>query len=183
MFGHRREERDAAFTAFMASSSASLTRTAWLLTGNADAAQELVQAALVKTYVAWPRVREGQAQAYARKVLVNHHTETWRKGRRESVMAEVPDRPTGQVEDRSATAGSDQRDQIVRLLAQLPPQQRQVVVLRYYADQSEQAVAEQLGISIGAVKSAASRGLAALRALTSGAAAPDQISTREGASS
>ena len=86
MFGIRREEREAAFTAFMTSASPSLTRTAWLLTGNGDAAQELVQAALVKTYVAWPRVRDGQALAYARAVLVNHHREQWRKFGRESAV-------------------------------------------------------------------------------------------------
>ena len=161
MFGIRREEREAAFTAFMTSASPSLTRTAWLLTGNGDAAQELVQAALVKTYVAWPRVRDGQALAYARAVLVNHHREQWRKFGREAVVDETPE-PAVLAERRSPTATSDDRDQIIRLLDHLPPQQRTVVVLRYYAD--------QLGISVGAVKRAASRGLAALRPLASAAA-------------
>ncbi|MFN8084391.1 MAG: SigE family RNA polymerase sigma factor [Dermatophilaceae bacterium] len=169
MFGIRREEREAAFTAFMTSASPSLTRTAWLLTGNGDAAQELVQAALVKTYVAWPRVRDGQALAYARAVLVNHHREQWRKFGREAAVDETPE-PAVLAERRSPTATSDDRDQIIRLLDHLPPQQRTVVVLRYYADMSEQAVADQLGISVGAVKSAASRGLAALRPLASAAA-------------
>jgi RNA polymerase sigma factor (sigma-70 family) len=60
-------------------------------------------------------------------------------------------------------ATSDHRDDLVRRLSRLPEQQRKIVVLRYYADQSEAAVAEALGISVGSVKSAASRGLAALR--------------------
>ena len=60
-------------------------------------------------------------------------------------------------------AASDHRDDLVRRLARLPEQQRKIVVLRYYADQSEAAVAETLGISVGTVKSTASRGLAALR--------------------
>ena len=60
-------------------------------------------------------------------------------------------------------ATADHRDDLVRRLSRLPEQQRKVVVLRYYADQSEASVAESLGISVGAVKSAASRGLAALR--------------------
>ena len=57
----------------------------------------------------------------------------------------------------------DHRDDLVRRLARLPEQQRKIVVLRYYADQSEASVAESLGITVGSVKSAASRGLAALR--------------------
>ena len=138
-----------------------LTRTAWLLTGNGDAAQGSSNR-LVKTYVAWPRVRDGQALAYARAVLVNHHREQWRKFGREAAVDETPE-PAVLAERRSPTATSDDRDQIIRLLDHLPPQQRTVVVLRYYADMSEQAVADQLGISVGAVKSAASRGLAALR--------------------
>ena len=62
-----------------------------------------------------------------------------------------------------AVATADHRDDLVRRLSRLPEQQRKVVVLRYYADQSEASVAEALGISVGSVKSAASRGLAALR--------------------
>ncbi|GAA1886744.1 sigma-70 family RNA polymerase sigma factor [Lapillicoccus jejuensis] len=57
----------------------------------------------------------------------------------------------------------DDRDEIVRLLATLPEQQRKVVVLRYYADLSEQQVADALGVSVGTVKSTASRALATLR--------------------
>jgi len=162
MFGIRREEREAAFTAFMTSASPSLTRTAWLLTGNGDAAQELVQAALVKTYVAWPRVRDGQALAYARAVLVNHHREQWRKFGREAAVDETPE-PAVLAERRSPTATSDDRDQIIRLLDHLPPQQRTVVVLRYYEDRSEAEVAELLGCSVGTVKSQCSRGLASMR--------------------
>ena len=64
----------------------------------------------------------------------------------------------------SSTAGPDDRDAVVRLLARLPEQQRRVVVLRYYCDLSEQAVADLLNLSIGTVKSTASRGLTALRA-------------------
>lgn len=149
-------ERDMAFTAFMAEATPSLLRTAWLLTGSADRAQELVQAAFVKTYAAWPRVRRDSALAFARRVLVNQKTDTWRKTSRE-VMGDVPERsvaPDGSVEH---------RDQILRMLDLLPMQQRRIVVLRYYQDLSEQQTAEVLGISVGAVKSGASRGLATLR--------------------
>ncbi|MBD3781985.1 MAG: SigE family RNA polymerase sigma factor [Micrococcales bacterium] len=153
-----RASRDEAFTAFVEQSSPSLLRTAWLLTGEHHAAHDLVQAALVKTYVAWPRVRPEGALAYARKVLVNERTDSWRRRRGEVVVEAVPD--TG---GRPSTT-SDDRDLVVRLLATLPEQQRRVVVLRYYADLPEQAVADLLDISLGSVKSAASRGLASLRA-------------------
>lgn len=149
-------ERDAAFTTFMRDATPSLLRTAWLLTGSTDRSQELVQAALVKTYAAWPRVRRDSALAFARRVLVNQKTDTWRRTSRE-VVGDVPERPT--TPDESV----EDRDDVVRMLDLLPRQQRTVVVLRYYQDQSEQQVADLLGISVGAVKSAASRGLATLR--------------------
>ncbi len=150
-------ERDAAFTAFVEQATPSLLRTAWLLTGNHDAAHDLVQAALVRTYVAWPRVRPETALAYARRILVNERTDRWRRNGAELAVPTPP--------DSAATPGSatEDRDVVVRLLATLPEQQRKIVVLRYYADLSEQATADALNISVGSVKSAASRGLAALR--------------------
>lgn len=151
-------DRDAEFTRFMAEASPSLTRTAWLLTGDAERSQELVQAALIKTYAAWPKVRRDSALAYARRILINHRTDTWRRTHDEITTDQLPERPFG-----DGSVGVEQRDQVVRLLATLPPQQRTVIVLRYYTDLSEQATAEALGISVGAVKSAASRGLATLR--------------------
>lgn len=152
-------ERDVAFTAFVESASPSLLRTAWLLTGDHHAAHDLVQAALVRTYVAWPRVRSESALAYARRVLVNERTDRWRRHGSEVAVDVLPE-----AVSTSATAGSDDRDAVVRLLARLPEQQRRVVVLRYYCDLSEHAVADLLHLSVGTVKSTASRGLAALRA-------------------
>lgn len=160
MFGTAKAERDAAFVEFMRAATPSLTRTAWLLTGSADAAHELVQASLVKTYAAWHRVRPEDATAYARRILVNHRTDTWRRSHGEVSMADLPEPPTA-----NSASPVDDRDAIVRMLATLPRQQRAVIVLRYYHDLPERAVAEMLGISLGAVKSAASRGLATLRDL------------------
>jgi DNA-directed RNA polymerase specialized sigma24 family protein len=85
-----RGQRDAAFSSFMEQAGPALLRTAWLLTGDHHRAQELTQAALVKTYVAWPRVREGEALAYARRVLANQRTDTWRSTRREAGRPPVP---------------------------------------------------------------------------------------------
>jgi RNA polymerase sigma-70 factor (sigma-E family) len=154
-----RDERNADFTAFAEQASAPLLHTAWLLTGDHHAAHDLTQMALVKTYLAWPRVRSDGALAYARRILVNERTDSWRRRRREVVVEEPPDSPSDDVSDVVAD-----RDEIVQMLAGLPDQQRRVIVLRYYLDLSEQSVADLLNISVGSVKSAASRGLAALRA-------------------
>lgn len=157
MFGPPTPGQDAEYTAFVRSASASLTRTAWLLTGNADLAAELVQEALVKTYLAWRRVRHGEATAYARRILVNLNIDRWR--RRPATPSEDLDRAVPHTAEQAV----DDRDEVARMLAILPPQQRRVIVLRYYNDLSEADVASHLGISVGAVKSAASRGLANLR--------------------
>jgi RNA polymerase sigma-70 factor (sigma-E family) len=157
MFGSSTPSRDAEFTALVRSASGSLTRTAYLLTGNRDLAAELVQEALVRTYLAWPRVRPGEEVAYARRVLVNLNIDRWRRGH--PMPHDSVDRP----DPTDAHKRVDDRDEVLRMLAELPPQQRRVIVLRYFDDLSEAAVADHLGISVGAVKSAASRGLAALR--------------------
>jgi len=153
-----KRERDAAFTAFVEQATPSLLRTAWLLTANHDIAHDLVQAALVRTYVAWPRVRPETALAYTRRILVNERTDRWRRHGAELMVAAPPESAT------TAGSATEDRDVVVRLLATLPEQQRMVVVLRYYTDLSEQATADALNISVGSVKSAASRGLATLRA-------------------
>lgn len=151
-----RSERDLAFGEFMTQAQPSLGRTAYLLTGDVDTAHELVQAALVKTYLAWSRVQPGTALAYARRALVNHRIDGLRRGARVTTTptydAAAP--PDDRVDD---------RDEVVRMLAALPEQQRKVVVLRYYADLTEQQVADALGVSVGTVKSTASRALATLR--------------------
>ena len=153
-----KDQRDEEFRAFVRASSQSLSKTAWLLTGDAELAADLVQEAYVRVYAAWGRVRRGEAVAYARRVLVNANVDRWRRGH-----AETPTDDVDRADDQCAEAAVDDHDEVARLLATLPKRQRAVVVLRYANDLSEQAVAEQLGISVGAVKSAASRGLAALR--------------------
>ena len=151
---------DEAFATFVSGATASLTRTAWLLTGNSEAAADLVQAALVKTYLAWDRLDPARALAYARKIVVNENIDRWRRRHGEvQVGADFDRAASGSLEDRVAD-----RDRVTRMLATLPRQQRQVIVLRYYNDLSEQQTAEHLDIPVGAVKSAAHRGLAALRA-------------------
>ncbi|WP_277207385.1 SigE family RNA polymerase sigma factor [Isoptericola croceus] len=154
--------RDAEFSAFMAQAEPALGRMAYLLTGDRHRAEELVQQALVRTYVAWPRARDRDPLAYARRVLANARIDTWRKHRRE-VLVDHEDLPHG-GHDGPGDHHAD-RDLLVRALTRLPERRRRVVVLRYLLDLGEREVAEDLGISTGAVKSAASRGLAQLRGL------------------
>lgn len=152
-----RRSRDESFTAFMQEAQPSLLRTAYFLTGSGDAARELVQDALVRAYLAWPGIRAETALAYTRRILVNRHVDYARRAYREVISDRVIDRAI------DADLSQLDRDVVVRLLAQLPEQQRSVVVLRYCVDLSERQTAQTLGVSVGSVKSAASRGLAAMR--------------------
>ena len=150
--------RDEEFTAFVREASPSLMRTGWLLTGNSDAAADLVQAALVKSYLAWDRIDPTTAMAYTRRAMVNDNIDRWRKRHGEVTVGEVFDRPVG-----SFAADVENQLHVQRMLATLPPQQRRVVVLRYYEDLTEAQTAEFLNISVGAVKSTAHKAIAALR--------------------
>ncbi|NHN55595.1 SigE family RNA polymerase sigma factor [Calidifontibacter sp. DB0510] len=149
---------EATFVAFVESSSPALLRTAWFLTGDRHLAEELVQESYERAYVTWRRISTGSPYGYVRRTLVNLHTDRWRRRHGEVAMAALPERAAPSVQ-----TASDDRDQIVRLLQTLPKREREVVVLRYYANLSEQETADTLGVSVGTVKSSASRGLAALR--------------------
>lgn len=151
---------DASFTAFVEAASPGLLRVAWLLCGDESTAEDLVQEALARVYPRWRRLGADDPVPYARKILVNLNIDRFRRSGRESVTAD------GSLPD-AGSAGSpvEDRDQVVRLLQRLPRREREVVVLRHYADLSERQVADQLGISIGNVKAAGSRGLATLRSL------------------
>lgn len=153
-----RDEADAAFSRFVAQSRATLTRAAWFLCGDTELAADLVQDVYVKTYVAWGRVRRDEALTYARRVLVNTNIDRLRRRR--------PETPLGThdlADPYDAPGAIAERDRMAQWLAVLPLRQRQVVVLRYVQDLSEQETAEVLGVSVGTVKSNASRAVATLR--------------------
>jgi RNA polymerase sigma-70 factor (sigma-E family) len=148
------------FADWMAARQVTLMRTAYLLTGGQHAAEDLVQATLVKLYLAWDRVADRQhVDAYARRALVNEHRSTWRRSRR---RPEVLTQEPPEVGHRTAEYDGE-REVVWRFVQALPPRQRAVIVLRYYEDLSEAETADLLGISVGTVKSQASRALAALR--------------------
>jgi RNA polymerase sigma-70 factor (sigma-E family) len=154
-------DRDADFAAYMAVRQASLLRTAYLLTGDRHTAEDLVQTALAKLYLSWDRVQRRElVDGYVRRILVNEQNSLWRRAfkRREVVSDEVPEtRAPAERHDDGETAA------LWAFVQTLPRKQRAVIVLRYYEDLSEAEIAETLGISVGTVKSQASRALAALR--------------------
>lgn len=150
---------DAAFTAFVETHQHALKRYALALTGSDAAADDLLQASLAKLYLAWGRIEQPDAAlAYARRVLARTQASWWRRASsREYPTDQLPERAVAE-HDRVADA-----DLVWRALARLGPRQRAVVVLRFYADLSEPVIADELGISVGTVKSQLARALAHLR--------------------
>lgn len=116
----------------------------------------------MQTYLTWRKTRLDNPVAYTRRVLVHRHIDRWRRAQRELAAWVRHGVPTQELPN-SPSATSDERDLVIRLLQTLTPRERAVVVLRHYADLSEQQVAAELGISVGTVKSTSSRGLARLR--------------------
>lgn len=151
---------DEEFGQFVAARGPALCRTAFLLTGDWQAGEDLVQEALTKTYLRRRGLRDPAAlEPYARKVLVSLFL-TWRRRRwhRELPQAEPPELGGADQADRLADRGG-----MWWALAELPPQQRAVLVLRYYEDLTEADIAAVLHVSTGAVKTHAARGLNRLR--------------------
>lgn len=148
---------EAGFRAFVEANGATLLHAARLLTGDHHRGEDLVQSALTKVYLKWDRI--DAPLAYARRALVTGAIDSSRrKWWGERPTDDVPDRPGP-----DATSGSDDRDELRRLLNELPAKERAVIVLRYYCDQSEQETATTLGIPVGTVKSTCARALARLR--------------------
>ena len=148
---------------FLAERGGHLLRAAVLLTGSKEAGEDLVQAALERLLRRGSAVH-GDPEAYLRRIIYHLAADGWRRQRRwreRLPLLQGPDH--GIVPDASAQV--DQRDELFRLLLQLPPGQRAAIVLRYWEDLSEAEAARVLGCSPGTVKSAASRGLARLREL------------------
>ena len=152
------------FRDYVAARSAALLRTAYLLTGNRSDAEDLLQTALAKTYLAWPRIRERHAvDAYVRRTMVNTRTSWWRRDRHTTAVAGDEQLASAPATDRDPIADADLHDALWSALARLPRRQRAAVVLRYYEELSEAETAAALGVSVGTVKSTVSRGLARLR--------------------
>jgi RNA polymerase sigma-70 factor (sigma-E family) len=148
---------DASFEAFVSARGDALWRSAWLLTGDHQVAEDLVQTALSKSWRVWERVGQDGFEAYVRRAMFTTYASWWRrKWRGEAPTASVP-------ETAATWPDRDGRVDLIAALAALPRGQRVVVVLRYFEDLTERQTAELLGVSIGTVKSQNARALTALR--------------------
>jgi RNA polymerase sigma-70 factor (sigma-E family) len=152
---------EASFDAFVQSAGRRLLRAAWLLTGDWQAAEDLVQVALEKTWPRWSTLSDaGHRMAYTRRVMMTSYLRSARRRWTGEIAAEtLPEIGIeGGIED--ALISTCVRAATKRL----PPKQRACVVLRYFLDLSEADTASALGSSVGAVKSNTARALDALRA-------------------
>jgi RNA polymerase sigma-70 factor (sigma-E family) len=149
------------FDAFVVTHGKALIRCAFLIVGDAGAAQDVVQIALAKVSRRWGAIVDrGDPLPYVRTAVVRTAT-SWRRRRWHG------EQPTGVLPehvDVDSTGAVEHRDRLRRGLQVLPPRQRAAVVLRHYLDLDERTAAAVLGCSIGTVKSQTSKGLARLRA-------------------
>lgn len=147
----------------LAERGAQLMRVAIALTGDRQSGEDLLQAALERV-LRKPRAVESDTEGYLRRILYNLAADGWRRRGRWRQRLPLLRPPAGEA-TADGTAAVDLRDALVRLMRQLPPRQRAVIVLRYWEQRTEAETAELLGCSEGTVKSAASRGLQRLREL------------------
>jgi RNA polymerase sigma-70 factor (sigma-E family) len=154
----------AAFAEFVAARSAALHRSAYLMVGERQLAQDLLQEALTKTYVAWPTLRDpAKAEAYTRKVITTTAISWYRRRSwQERPSDAIPEAPS---DGRTDGLGDDlaRREWVWSAIRSLPPRQRAAVVLRYYEDLTEAQTAAALGCAVGTVKSQVHAALATLR--------------------
>ncbi|MFD0369409.1 SigE family RNA polymerase sigma factor [Streptomyces sp. NPDC059071] len=151
------------FTSYVRARGPVLLRTARSLTANHSDAEDLLQTALTKTYVAWERIEDHRAlDGYVRRALLNTRTSQWRKRKVDEFACDELPEPVGLPAPDPAERQA-LHDAMWRAVMKLPDRQRAMVVLRYYEDLSEAQTAEVLGVSVGTVKSAVSRALGKLR--------------------
>ncbi|WP_246257208.1 SigE family RNA polymerase sigma factor [Amycolatopsis anabasis] len=151
---------DGEFARYFELRAHSLRSTAFLLCGDWHHAEDITQAALLKLYLAWPRLaRHDALDAYARKIVLRTFlAERRRPWRRKEYLTDLPPEAAG-----AEPGGTEQRMLVLHALSAVPPKQRAVLVLRYWNDLSVEETAEALGCSTGNVKSQSARGLVTLR--------------------
>ena len=158
--------QDEVFRGFVAARGHALIRTAYLLTGDQQLAEDLVQTALKKAVRHWSSIRDvGAAEQYVRRTMYRENISLWRRRRLVELPADVVPEPR-----RDGTAGQPAEQSLDRIvlrnaLMRLGPRQRTVLVLRYFEDLTEQQTADLLGISVGTVKSQSHKALAAMRSV------------------
>lgn len=154
------------FEAYVQARSAALARTAYLLTGDVQHAEDLLQDTLSRVAERWEAVvRNGDPEAYVRKVMYHRAVDLWRRRRLREVS-------TGSVHEHEELRGPyDDEEAVVRrvvlrdALERLTVKQRAVLVLRFYEDKTEVEAAAVLGCSVNTVKSQTRHALSRLREL------------------
>jgi RNA polymerase sigma-70 factor (sigma-E family) len=148
------------FEEFVAGRGDRLYRAAWLLTGDAHAAEDLLQTVLARVWPKWSLIARDNPEAYTRRALINTHASWWRRRwRGETPTQDLPDITLV----RDAFAEVDLEQSLAAAVQRLPPRQRAVVVLRYFEDLSVEETAQVLGCHPGTVKSQAAKALRILR--------------------
>jgi RNA polymerase sigma-70 factor (sigma-E family) len=161
----RADDRDAAYVEYVAARQAHLRRIAYAICGDWHRADDVLQTALTKLYLAWPRLRDNTSpDAYVRRIIVRADIDDRRRPWRHRERAGLDGH------DRAANAGLavEEWSELFEALQALPLMQRKTVVLRYWLGLSVHETAYELGISEGTVKSHASRGLAGLQRVLAG---------------
>lgn len=166
-------DADEAITSLYATHWSSMVRLAWLFVHDSALAEEIAQDSFVALHRKWASMHDTErAGGYLRQSVVNRARSALRHDkvvRRQQADDIASGRALGSTTVRSAeddVIGRERHIELVALLATLPQRQREVLTLRYYLDLDEAGIADALGISRGAVKSHAHRGLAALRTAT-----------------
>ncbi len=153
---------DDEFRRFVEREAHRLGRLAWAVTNDADAVDDLVQAALVKTFTHWTRAQATDPYAYARAALLTTVIDERRRQQRWGRIAPLLRLDAVQPKDTDMDR-VELRSDLVRAMQRLTIRQRTIVALRYLEDMSEADVARAVGVSLGTIKSTTSRALRLLR--------------------
>ena len=149
------------FSEFVSASSHRLLKAAWLLTGDAGKAEDLLQTVLAQAWRRWARIASAHPEAYVRRMLYHTYVTWWRRRwKAETPTAVLPD----MVDGSDLAMSVVERDAVMRALAALSRQQRAILVLRYLEDLSVSETAALMGCSESTVTTQTSRALRAMRA-------------------
>lgn len=165
------------FAAYVQARQQTLLRAAYLVCGDRQLAEDLLQDALVKLAARWRTVREEHPDAFVRRILYRDAVSSWRKRRREVLTEPIP----YAVPAPDPAPGVGDRLDLWRALDTLTPRQRAVLVLRFFDDRSVAETADALGVSEGTVKSTTHDALARMRAALPDIRTPEELSTDGGA--